>query len=352
MIQSGRFLTILALLFLGETMHAYTPAPYEPLIDALFKTFETQMQEELHLEPTGSGGSMPHDVEGIEVTFTALRRISQDEAREILIKGSQVLLHLINSNEELRPYLREFPFRMNRISLHLFTRNNVGSHYADGTIAYAALTRNTLSYDTFDPITEKFIALSGESFDTATQIATLQPLQRDLCYHANTPHEADMDRLFDSFCEHIFRKKNCYTLSFGGKIGDNVEELSIKLLCKRRASLEEARILEVNVTEKFLSMINNDLALRPYLKEYPFPASRVRTCIVFTDKDNCHYTNGGIATVLQEKGKVVYTIERPPIGNRYLDPSALAQESYEEAQRVVHQPKESFSLFRFLGLKG
>ncbi len=118
----------------------------------------------------------------------------------------------------------------------------------------------------------------------------------------------------------------------GGCMPYDVEEISIKFAAYQRATVEDARELEVKVTEKFVQAINAHEKIRPFLREYPFPPKRTCVGISFYKPNNSSYMDGSVSYVSQVNSRIYYRAENPQ--NRYVYKD-LKDEPYQEARTVV-----------------
>ena len=143
------------------------------------------------------------------------------------------------------------------------------------------------------------------------------------------------NEIISSFAKQIKKEFGLDCESSGGSMPYDVEEISISFAAYQRATIEEARELEVKITEKFVEMINKHEKIRPFLREYPFPSSRTTVAISFHKKNNSRYTDGSVSYVSQVRNNLYYCAEDPNNRYRFID---LKEEPYEEALKIV-QPK-------------
>ena len=92
---------------------------YFKYVDEIVDAFVQDMEKTYELYCCGSGGSMPTDVEEIDVLFISYRKSTVDDARKMEVNAIQNLLHRINTHEKIRPYLREYPFHADRIGVSI-----------------------------------------------------------------------------------------------------------------------------------------------------------------------------------------------------------------------------------------
>ncbi len=117
----------------------------------------------------------------------------------------------------------------------------------------------------------------------------------------------------------------------GGKMPRDVEELSLKFLAYRKASIEQARKLEVIAVQKLLNSINTHKPIKPFLREHPFPSRRAEVSISFRKKNNEHEIDHSISYVTQLNNILYYCIE--DIKKDKL--VTIYEEPYEEALKIV-----------------
>ena len=115
-------------------------------VNEITKSFAKEMENDFDLFCIGSGGRMPHDVEKIEVLFVAHRKTTLEEARKMEVKGVQNLLKKINTHEKIRPYLREYPFKSDRVDVSISFQTKEDYHITDGSVTLVYLVKNKVIY--------------------------------------------------------------------------------------------------------------------------------------------------------------------------------------------------------------
>src|SRR5580700_8086975 len=75
-----------------------------------------------------------------------------------------------------------------------------------------------------------------------------------------------------AFLNEVYKRYGFECGASGGGMPYDVEKISVKLVAYQSATVEQARELEVNLTERFAQIINAHEKIRPFLREYPFPA--------------------------------------------------------------------------------
>ncbi len=138
--------------------------------DEVTRNFANQVEKKFELYCIGSGGSMPYDIREISIKFIAYRRATIEEARELEVKVTESFINAINSHENIRPYLREYPFNNKRVevSISFCKYDYVG--YKDGSVSHVFQTRNKIFYNGEDPLTEQLYHLEEEPYEEALKI--------------------------------------------------------------------------------------------------------------------------------------------------------------------------------------
>jgi hypothetical protein len=135
-----------------------------------------------------------------------------------------------------------------------------------------------------------------------------------------------------SFVKEMHKEYEFYCEASGGGMPYDVEEIVVQLVAYRSATIEQAREFEVKATERFAQIINAHEKLRPFLREYPFPASRARITISFRKKGKLFFPDSEVEFVCHARNKLHYLAhdpEHPYVGKLIKD------ELYEEALKIV-----------------
>ncbi|WP_068466627.1 hypothetical protein [Candidatus Protochlamydia phocaeensis] len=102
---------------------------------------------------------------------------------------------------------------------------------------------------------------------------------------------------------------------------------------------EEARRLIVACAEEFLTDINSDESLRPYLLDYPFSPNNISIAIINYDSKGERTFAPYIGTVLISEGIITYLINTP----EQLSYKDKIKETYEEALERLKQEEQKHS---------
>lgn len=172
--------------------------------------------------------------------------------------------------------------------------------------------------------------------------------------------EREINFIIYNFAEEMCKKYQLYCVGEGGNLNDGIHNIDVIFKAYRRLSLDEARMLEVNVIERLLELINHNEKIRPYLSEYPFTVSRVMVSISVEMPNGDRPIDGSIAYIFTAKNKIFFDAAKletyttqPPIdasgkglGFKFVPQTIteavlvpLYEEPYEEALRIVKGSK-------------
>lgn len=144
-----------------------------------------------------------------------------------------------------------------------------------------------------------------------------------------------------AFVKEMHKKYGLECGASGGRMPYDVEEISISFTAYRRATIEQARELEVKAIERFVQIINSHEKVRPFLREKPFPASRVRISIFFEEtKKNTSFSNNNVEFICHAKNRLYYLAHDPKTPYVGKD---IKDEPYEEALKIVQGSKSDSS---------
>lgn len=151
--------------------------------------------------------------------------------------------------------------------------------------------------------------------------------------HAEQEHIKLINRFNAAFAKELKKEKSMCLFGYGGRMMFDVEEVFMSYQVTQCVSMEEARRLFVEISEKYLVRINGDEKLRPFLHNYPFTINNLDLNLGF--KDAKRQFQKGLAFVMYSKrtGHIVYNSYNSETD--MLD--TIYEEPYEEAVRLVKQ---------------
>ncbi|MCE5316246.1 MAG: hypothetical protein LLG04_02645 [Parachlamydia sp.] len=349
MTQKNRCLTFLIIFSINIPLFANATnyAECDNYLNQLITSYKKQMKDEFGLVCSGDGGSVHDKIEEIQVNFRAKRRATIDEARALHVLAVEKLAQLVNNHQGIQPYLIERPFTFKRIGIMidywgLFESNFDGSitHVMNITdLATVAENKNNILYYIADPFTGDDIKLLKEPFEESVRLTQASAVTNPHI-HQTTVLEKATDEIFMKLGKELAEKNRFYVSSIGGKMTNGIEEIGAKFIYFDPTTMESARNYEVFLADRILTAINSDLRLRPYLKEYPFPPSRLKICLQFRTKKHRCYDDGSLAHVTLENNVLSYFRINPKDvpewrKSEFVDVKLFAKESYVDALEAI-----------------
>jgi hypothetical protein len=168
-----RILGFFILLILSPKIYSNSEdIPYDQYANEIIKEFVTEMRKEFGLKCLGSGGSMPNDVESIEIMLVSYEKASEEKARELEIKATERLTAMVNAHEKIRPFLREYPFPPQRAEVMISFIDKNMKPFSSDSVALIFQAKGNLNYRAYNPKTKQYTVLFNESYEEAKKIVS------------------------------------------------------------------------------------------------------------------------------------------------------------------------------------
>lgn len=120
------------------------------------------------------------------------------------------------------------------------------------------------------------------------------------------PHVEAAQRILEEFGEEMAEEYHLLFQGSGGSMPETIDEMEVLFAAKRKGTVEEAREIGLSGTKKLLQKINCDERIRPYLKEFPFPASNISLSISYTLDGKSRYEDSSIALAFKAGNEIFY----------------------------------------------
>ncbi len=166
------FLFFSDFLSLSSASEGFQAEDYVRIAYQIRSDVEKKLQKELQLDCIGTGGSMMDVVSLICMDFNYYDEVTLDQARRLIIEGSEVLLNAINSSKKIRPYLKGYPFTEKNIEIAIFINKPDGRDVAFDKISCVSQRRSQVLYQLYQPrgAGMSFKDLHKESYAEALRI--------------------------------------------------------------------------------------------------------------------------------------------------------------------------------------
>lgn len=156
----------------------------------------------------------------------------------------------------------------------------------------------------------------------------------------NDKKEVILNEVTAQLIDSALKDYGLYCIGTGGSSDEKIKQVSIHFNVRRRATIEEARELQLKIVDRYLKLINQNEAIRPYLNSHPFTPDNLEVVISFVRDDNFDFADGTICLVFNVKGRLFYRCQ--DIFEYRL--SKAFDEPYEEAVKIVESQPLKYDL--------
>jgi antitoxin component YwqK of YwqJK toxin-antitoxin module len=180
LVKLVNFISCFIILFFRLSQaHAHESPDYIKYAFEARKSFITEMEKKYKWASSGAGASMPSDVEELSATFRIDKKVSRDEARQLLIPAVERFREVIQSHEKLRPYLRYYPLDIQDVKIFLYFKDPYGTIRTDGCIVSVCNNwEGNLIYKAAKegrtPGSTQYYEIYRESYDEALKILNIE----------------------------------------------------------------------------------------------------------------------------------------------------------------------------------
>ena len=161
--------------FLFGCSSFWHPLPdYEKIADDITEKTAQKLKEKKDLYLIGTGGGMMNDIQMMAMSFDYYQEVDLKKARELLVYAVNEYLSDINSNEEIRPYLHEYPFTAKNVEIRIWIWKPDRSKPSSEKILYISAIDGILTYYLDFPEKYTFKAIYEETYEEALQAISSQ----------------------------------------------------------------------------------------------------------------------------------------------------------------------------------
>ena len=127
-------------------------------------------------------------------------------------------------------------------------------------------------------------------------------------------------------------EKGLICVGTGGQMMNDIQMMMMGFQFFQVVSIDTARQLLVDAVEEYLSAINTNKKVRPYLHNYPFTAKNVEIVIYFRNSDGHDVPPGKLYIAEANQGEMIYYIDYPEKHTM----KSIHEETYEEALKIMN----------------
>lgn len=152
----------------------YVPPRYIVIADEIKDEVEAKMIErykKYQLAVTSDTGGMAGGVNLIGLSFRVTGPLSKEELRVVFVDSVEMFLTMLNENEEIRPFLKNYPYTIDGIDNTIFVFDKNGDKLFYPNISIVGNVRGKVKYVTNDKENQyKYKTEEKESYEEALKI--------------------------------------------------------------------------------------------------------------------------------------------------------------------------------------
>lgn len=141
------FIIILAPTFLSFSFFKTKPRNHADMAREIRSVVGNKLAKKHKMDVIGVSGGMMGSVYIIGLRFQIHHPMDRNEARERIVDCVEEMLAAVNANEEIRPFLKNFPFTEKNIDIAIFTNYPDGREVFDPDVRVVSV--NKLGYVTY-----------------------------------------------------------------------------------------------------------------------------------------------------------------------------------------------------------
>ncbi len=143
-------LTLLGVLTMGGNFAcSHVSPPTGAMTEKIEAKVATLLETKYKMSVCGSGVAMPDGiVNSLVLCFDSYRSLSIEQARPILVDCVNTYVNAVNSNSEIKPYLKTVPFSPKNIEINIFFRTSKGASVTEPNLCVATALHGKLIYCT------------------------------------------------------------------------------------------------------------------------------------------------------------------------------------------------------------
>ena len=104
----------------GCNSMTYKLSDDEKIVNQITQETAKKLKEKKNLVLIGTGGQMMHKIEMLAMSFNYYQEVDLNSARDLIVYAINEYLSDINNNQDVRPYLHEYPFAAKNVEIRIF----------------------------------------------------------------------------------------------------------------------------------------------------------------------------------------------------------------------------------------
>ncbi len=145
----------------------YTVSKKERTADKVLLKASKAIERKTGVKCIGTGGGMMYEVHTLALSFQHKGDLDIASAREKIVQAGEIFLEEINSCEELKKYLKTYPFTPNNIEFYIWFKLQDQNSDTKGKVRFVHCGDGILSYYTYQPGVYPKTPFFEETYDEA-----------------------------------------------------------------------------------------------------------------------------------------------------------------------------------------
>jgi len=160
-------------------------------------------------------------------------------------------------------------------------------------------------------------------------------------------HSDLADEQMSIYAKKAYEEKGIVLEGSGGAMMNDIKTFTLSFNCYDYLTLEQTRVLVVQVMNEFLEQVNENEEIRPFLHTYPLTLKNISLMIGFRNHHDQPPPREYIALAYTHEGKIFYSHLDVPnfTSSKFCDDY---RESFNDAVRIVMQQENMPQLQRLL----
>jgi hypothetical protein len=128
-------------------LDGYEYSEQADLVHEILGKTSKKLEKKHRMKAMGTGIGMPAGiVEMLALSFEKTGPMSKDLAREVVIDCVQEMVNAVNTNERIKPYLKNYPFTAKNIEIAIFLIDKSGNEIYAPNIGVVSATNGEIEY--------------------------------------------------------------------------------------------------------------------------------------------------------------------------------------------------------------
>ncbi len=146
------FFSLIAILTMSFSFFKSKSRDYEDIANEIRAKVGKKLSKKHHMNVIGVGGGMMGSVYMIGLSFQIRHPLEREEARYLIVDCTEELINAVNASEEIRPYLRDYPFTTKNVEIAIFSVQADRKEVFDPYIRVASIAESKdIYYHTKEP---------------------------------------------------------------------------------------------------------------------------------------------------------------------------------------------------------